>query len=116
MTYDDGILTLYDATNIAESGNMPVYEHVKRGDYHFQFETVGYQRYYTAMKADRLIEHIVDVPDWITVEPESTVVMEDGERYRIQFAQRTYDDDGLKMTRLTLEKVGDWHAGTIGEN
>lgn len=112
MTYDDGILGLYDAVNVAEPGCMPVYEDRKRDDFYFHFETVGYQRYYTAMKADRRIEHVVDIPEWIMIEPESTVVLEDDKRYRIQFAQHTYDDDGLKMTRLTLERVGDGHAGT----
>lgn len=105
MTFDDGILTVKTRTNTAANSLMPVYSYTQKAQYFFGFDYVGYNRYFEAMKAQVQIEHVVNVPEWIDIDGADVVELEDGVMYRLAQIQRTWNEDGLKITKLSLERV-----------
>lgn len=104
MTFDDGILTVYEARNAAEAGKKPVMKLYEKHRSHFGFRTVGYNRFYTAAAAHVQIDSIVTVPNWQDIDPVDIIGIS-GEQYRISQVQRTWDERNLKITRLTLERM-----------
>lgn len=111
MTFDDGNVKIYQITNIAAPGAKPK-EALGEYDTHcFGFETVGVDRYYKALQADQRISDVIHIPDWHDIRPDRQIaVMEDDSQHRIRQVQKTYDEDGLKITRISLERIGDNYA------
>lgn len=125
MTFDDGEVKIYQITNIAAPGAKPKEALGEYETHCFRIEAVGITRYYEALKADQMISDVISIPDWHNIRPDAQIaVMEDGSQYRIRQVQRTYDGDGmrkynpmgvsfnegLKITRLSLERVGNIYA------
>ena len=111
MTFDDGNVKIYRITNIAEPGTKPKEALGEYETHCFGYETVGITRYYEALQADHKISDVITIPDWHDIRPDVQIaVMEDYSQHRIRQAQKTYDDDGLKITRLSLERIGDVYA------
>lgn len=104
MTFDDGILTVYEARNAAQTGKKPVMKLYEKLKSHFGYRTVGYSRFYTAMAAHVQIDAVVTLPNWQDIAPVDIIVI-GGEQYRISQVQRTWDERNLKITRLTLERM-----------
>lgn len=104
-TFDDGILTIYSVENIAEPGSMPVTGLVEKAKYYFGYETVGINRFYTALQANRQIESVVHIPGWNDIGATDVCVLENGNQYIMPQIQPTLDDDNLRITRLSLERV-----------
>lgn len=104
MTFDDGILIIYRNENTAANGEMPVHTEVKKGEYFFGFDYLGFNRYFEALKAQVQLDHVVNVPEWIDIRNTDSVQLEDGIMYRPAQIQRTYDD-GLKITKISLERI-----------
>lgn len=107
MTYDDGILTVYKKVNIAENGNKPVTALNFKMALYFGFDVLGFNRYYTALQANQRIECVVNVPMWEDIEADDIVVMEDEKQHTIGMVQRLVDENGLKYTKLSLERLGE---------
>lgn len=111
MTFDDGIISIYRTENIAENGAMPVEQPALLFSEYFSFDVVGVQRYYTALQANQQIELVVNVPGWDVPRVTDYAQLDDGIedhegiRFRIQQVQMTYDNDRLKITRLSLERI-----------
>lgn len=112
MTFDDGEIRIYKITNGAASGKKPNPVLSGRPQEHcFSYGELGVTRYYTALKADQIIEDMISIPDWWWFDVNAHVaVKEDGSQFRIRMAQRTTDEEGLQITRLTLERIGDEYA------
>ena len=110
MTFDDGILTVYKMVNIAEAGTKPVYGLEFKEQFYFGFDVLGYNRYYVALHTNSTIEAVVDIPEWGDVEAVDIVVLESGRQYKISMVQRLIDDDGLRFTKLSLERLGEEYA------
>ena len=64
MTFDDGILTIYKIENTAQPGQMPVEGLTEKDRYYYGFDTLGINRFYTALQAQQQIEAVVNVPGW----------------------------------------------------
>lgn len=106
MTFDDGILTVYMRSNTAQAGAMPVYERTFKASYYYGFDYLGFSRYYEALKAQVSLSHVVNVPDWIDIDSAAdTVELEDGVNYRVAQVQKLWEQDGLKYTKLSLERI-----------
>lgn len=111
MTYDDGILEVYRTTNIAENGAMPIEELALLHSHYFRYQRLGVTRYYTAQMAHKEIEFLVAIPDWWDVVVSDLIRIKDGvtaheeTTYRVQMVQPGTDEDGLRMTEITLERV-----------
>lgn len=107
MTFDDGILQVYRTENTAEAGAMPRETETLLSWHYFSYDVLGFSRYYTALQANQSISAVVNIPGWHDISVLDTVTMEDGRRYLVRLCQPMKDDNGLDMTKLTLERVTD---------
>lgn len=100
-----GFLTIYQLKNIAAKGLMPTEKLVRVAEEYYQPRTIGVTRYYAALGADRRVDMVVRI--WFNPDvcPNEYVITEDGSQYRIDFVQKTTDDDGLAVMDLTLVKL-----------
>lgn len=105
MTFDDGILKIYKTENTAEPGDMPKEGLVLKSEHYFNFDVLGYNRYYTALQAQQNISAVVNIPDWHNITSLDVAETEDGTQFRIRLAQPMKDENGLNITKLTLERV-----------
>lgn len=108
MTYDDGIVKIYEIQNIASAGDKPREGLVYSKAFYYGYSDLGINRYYTALQAHQQIESVINVQGWERIDPSVNIaVMEDGSQFRIQMVQPMHDDDGLRITRLSLERIRD---------
>lgn len=105
MTFDDGILTIYEVTNSAQPGAKPAPALAEKSKHYFAYETLGVTRYYAALQADQQIAAVVDIPGWYDVKTTDICILEDGGQYIISMVQPTTDEDGLRIMKLSLERV-----------
>lgn len=105
MTFDDGILKVCEITNTAENGQKPVYKLAEKARYYFGFDVVGFNRYFTALNAKVQIAHVVNIPGWDYISPLAIIVLEDNTQYRLSQVQPMLDDDNLRITKLSLERI-----------
>ena len=88
MTFDDGKLEIYRTVNAADPGEKPRMELRYQSSHAFGYETVGISRYYTALQAKEKIRI-------------------EGASFRCAMVQHVLDENGLKITRLSLERLGE---------
>lgn len=110
MTFDDGILTIYTVTNTAQPGQMPVEGLEEKEKYYYGFDTLGINRYYTALQAQQQIEAVVNVPGWGDIAATDICALDNGDQFRIVMRQATLDDNGLRITKLSLERINEKYA------
>ena len=106
MTFDDGRLELYEVVNVASAGEMPVKGLRYLATYAFHSETLGIQRYYEGLKAGEQIDRVISIYR-ADVELDYIVVVESGEQFRVRMIQNAADENGIKITRLTLVRDGE---------
>lgn len=114
MLLDTGILNLYSLSNTAENGRMPVEKLVLFDTAYYGERTVGYNRLYAAKGVNQRIDKLIRIWRNEDVEVNNYVILEDGNQYRIDAVQHLYDDDGLKVTDLTLSRLEKFYD--IAEN
>ena len=107
MTFDDGVLKIYKTENIATEGMKPIIGLVYKDEYFFGFETIGVTRHYAAKQAGTKISDIVHVWQDRTITGKDICIMEDGLQYRCELVQHTENEDGLPITRISLERLGE---------
>lgn len=107
MTFDDGIIRIYEVTNRATSGDMPDRALLFKTDFAFTEETVGVTRYYEAIRANQLIERMVATYRDMSVTINDIAIMEDGIQYQIRMIQYRKDENGIDIMDLSLERNGD---------
>lgn len=103
----EGALRLCNLTNIAVAGAMPT-EKLVIVSYHYYGErTIGYNRQYAAMGVQQQVDRLVRIwrDDSVTVN--MYAVLDDDKQYRIDMVQHMIDEDGLKVTDLTLYRLDD---------
>lgn len=116
---DAGICKIYALENTAEEGDKPkevlVIQTDKAGNeliYQFEERIVGYGRQYEAKGVNERVDMLIRI--WrCPVRIGMYVVLteyegqdnEAGDQYRIDNVQNIYDDDGLKVTDLTLYRM-----------
>ena len=109
MTYNDGILTVYSVENIAEPGLKPEPKLTEKARYYYGYATLGITRYYTALEANQEVSAVVCIPDWNDVKNTDVVIMDEQPEitYRVVFVQPETDENGLRIMRLTLERISE---------
>ena len=105
MTFDDGILKIYTLENIALPGKKPIKGLRLKSSHYFGFETVGINRFYTAMQANNQIADLVHIWQDRDITAKDICILEDGKQYRCSMVQHTEDEDGLRITKITLERL-----------
>ena len=111
MTFDDGFLKVYSLGDTALPGCMPVKGLTYKSEHCYRYETIGVTRYYQALQANQQISNVVVIPDWHDIKVTDVVKLDGGdEQFSVDFVQSTYDDDRLKITRITLTEVSQNYA------
>ena len=119
MTFDDGIVGVYELTQTKIPGKMPVDNLSLCERFYFGYENLGITRYYTALQAKQQIESVISIPGWhpiaanrhiAIIADENGEISADAVQYRIVMVQPTKDEDGLRITRLSLERIGEKYA------
>lgn len=105
MTFDDGIVKIYSVESSSVKGNKPTATATYKSSFHFGFDDVGIQRYYSAMSNNQLIESVINIDLDRSIRPYDIVQFEDGSLYVIDMVQHPLDEDGLRYTRLSLERA-----------
>lgn len=106
MTFNDGIVGIYELTNINRNGEMPRKGLRLKERFFFGFDVLGLNRIYTALQANQQIEAVINIPGWNTLNAGKDIaVMEDGSQFLIQTVQPQLDEDGLRITKLSLERM-----------
>ncbi len=116
MTFDDGILNIYGIQNLAQPGDKPRVGLVLKSSHLFGFDTVGYNRYYAALKANEQIDDVVRIWRDRTITNHDICILEDNLQYKISLIQHIKDDDGLDITKLTLTRIDEKYEIIDKEN
>ena len=110
MTFDDGILSIYKTVDVSKPGMKPEIQLELKDQYYFGFDNIGITRYYTAMQANQQISAVVNIPDWGDISTLDICALEDGKQYKIAMRQPTTDENGLRITKLSLERMDEQYA------
>lgn len=110
----EGILFICKLENTAEAGFMPVLKLVPLVQAYYRKRTVGYNRLYAAMGANKEISLLVrcfntEVPDYneqlyvvFTKEP-----LSDSEQFRVSAIQEIVEDGAIDLTLSKMEEFFD---------
>lgn len=106
QTFNDGVLKVYEVTNIAEPGDRPKDGLKLKFENAIPYEerTVGVTRFYTGKQAQNTIEQLLRIPRVEGISRNDIVVPIDGEQYRIEQIQAINDVEP-RCLDLSLEKV-----------
>ena len=99
MTFDDGILKIYERVLVQDKGFMPVSKLRLKS---FSYEVIGVTKFYEAKKAQDRLDESVSIYRDRSITYTDVVVLEDGTQYQISQIQHTFDDNGIQITKLTL--------------
>lgn len=105
MLLDSGILELYKLVNTAPNGNMPNEQLAYVDSAYYGERTVGYNRQYAAKAVNESVDKLIRIWRDESISAGMYVLLEDGDQYQIDFVQHLLDDDGLKVTDLTLSRL-----------
>jgi len=106
--FDAGKVSICNLENKAAPGRMPVNTLVPVAVAYFGERTVGYNRYYAAQGVNQQIDLLIRVWRCNAVKIGMYAVLsmsENDGQYRITNVQHLLDDDGLKVTDLTLSRL-----------
>lgn len=110
---DAGTVTICNLLNTAEAGDQPKMQLVRRTVLYYEDRVVGYNRQYAAMGAGERVDMLIRVWRDASIRIGMYALLEDyegqgneaGDQYRISNVQHVTDDDGLKVTDLTLYRL-----------
>lgn len=110
---DAGIVTICKLTDSAAAGDMPKEFLDPQSKSYFEERSVGYNRQYAAMGVNERVDMLIRIWRDASIRVGMYAVLtdyegqqnEDGDQYRINNVQQLLDDDGLKVTDLTLYRM-----------
>lgn len=105
MLLDSGVLTLCTLQNTAAPGAMPAERLVPQSQHWYGERTIGYGRQYEAKGVNEQIDLLARIWQDRTARIGMYALLDNGEQYRIDNVQQTWDDDGLRVTDLTLRRL-----------
>lgn len=120
---DAGLVTLCTLENTASPGDMPKERLVAGETLQFEERTVGITRFYAAQGVNQQIDMLIRV--WRSNVQIGMYALltdyeyqdnEDGDQYRITNVQHLLNNNGLKVTDLTLARVDRLYEVIAGES
>lgn len=105
MTFDDGILTVYSLANTAVPGRMPVEQLVEQSRHRYAELRAGVTRVYAAKGVKEQIDLFVRIWQDREVRTGMYITDRNGDQYRIDDVRHTYDEDGLRVSDITLSRL-----------
>lgn len=106
---DAGHIAICELTEVAEKGLMPVEILRKITEADFEERTFGLQRQYAAKGVNEQIDLLARIWRDPAVRIGMFAVITDSDyngQYRIDDVRNQLDDDGLKVTDITLQRLG----------
>lgn len=103
--FDTGLLTLCLKTTASSNGAMPVETLSQYGRAFYGERTVSYSRMYEARGADCQIDKLVRVPFDTQIRPNSYVVLEGGDEYRVDAVSPVIVRRDVRAVELTLIRL-----------
>ena len=105
---DSGILYLCELNNAAEPGDMPEDVLKKVARHWYEDRVIGMNRQYLAKGVNEQVDMLVRTH----YEPKARIgmyaMLGNGEQFRITNVTPIKDDDGLRMSELTLTRLEDY--------
>lgn len=117
--HDAGILTVCGLINRAEAGAMPDMALAKVTAHYYEDRAVGYNRFYAAQGVNEQIDLVSRIWRDTSVRIGMYAVLSQSEndgQYRITNVQHLLDDDGLKVTDLTLSRIEELYDIDTSQN
>lgn len=105
MLFDAGIINFYKLADTAEPGDMPQPKLISNKYAFYGERTVGFSRQYAAMSVNEQVDMLVRIWYDNSIKIGMYAVPEDGEQYRITNVQHLTDEEGLKVTDVTLTRL-----------
>ena len=107
MLLDSGILEICSLKNRAASANMPAEYLVPISEHLYGERAVGYGRQYAAKGVNEQIDLIARVWQDRAIRIGMYAVVDGIEQFRIDNVQHLFDEDGIRVTDLTLQRLDD---------
>lgn len=107
MLLDSGVLRICTLKQIGQNGKMPKQQLVPGQRKYYGERVVGYGRQYAAMGASERVDMLARIWQDRTVRIGMYALDGLGDQYRIGNVQHLTDEDGLKVTDLSLERLDD---------
>ena len=99
MIYDHGPLTVYRRVGAPADGRLK-----KHSEHYYAPLTVYHRRFWESVQAGDRVDTMVQLPFGEDLNADLFVVPEDGLLYRVNQAQLTDDDNGLRCCVLSLHR------------
>ena len=114
--FDGGEVKIYKITDISQPGDMPVEGLALQSTCYFEERSIGMTRNYMAMQSNAKVDRLIRIWQDRAVTVDCVCVIFDGSKvedyvevgvqYRVAANQHTVNENGLKVTDLTLERLG----------
>lgn len=105
MLLDSGILTIYELKNYYSAGRIPKQTLVEHSKHYYGERTIGFSRQYAAMGVNQQVDLLARIWHDRSIVIGMYATDEDGNQYRIDNVQHLTDEDGLRVTDLTLSRI-----------
>ena len=112
QSFRDGIVKIYQISEIAEPGGMPVEGlYTLFAEFRFEERKIGVTRNYMAMQNNAKIDRLIRIWQDRYIKSDFICTIDDGidddVQYRISRVEHFKSDEELKLTDLTLERLDD---------
>ncbi len=114
LTFNHGVADFFRLVNVAQAGNKPVYQREKIVTLRFEYETLGMNRFYTALQADVKLDELIITPLYRSISTQDIVAIF-GKSYRIEQVQHITDTKP-PASRFSLSKLEENFALNSGDN
>ncbi len=104
ITFDDGILKIYEVENLSAAGDKPVKGLKLKTAEKYSIGELGVTRFYYAMQNNQQIDIVANVNLNNLIRVNDVAVDEYGNQFLIRMVQLS-NDDGIRYMRLSLERL-----------
>lgn len=104
QTFNDGVVKIYEVTNTAPPGGMPIEGLTLKQSLRYHERTVGLQRFYTGKQASVDIKYVLRCPRVRDISTQDVAIPVDGKQYAIELIQYPEDIEPPVMD-ITLKEI-----------
>lgn len=105
MLLDSGVLTIYTLKDYYSSGRVPKQKLVEHSQHYYGERMIGFSRQYAANGVNQRIDLLARVWHDRSLIIGMYATDDEGTQYRITNVQHLIDEDGLRVTDLTMERL-----------
>lgn len=105
MLHDSGTIAICSLRNTAPKGLMVKERLVVQSEHFYGERAVGYGRQYAAKGVSEQVDLLAEIWQDRSIRIGMYAMDDLGDQYRIDNVQHTLDDDGLKISLLTMRRL-----------